>query len=110
MLASPGKLAALPGETRVCGTHEYTLGNLKFARAVEPGNLELINHVRRCEELRARDLPTLPSTIEQERRINPFLRSREPGVVQAARAHDAATSPDDVGVLATLRKWKNELR
>jgi hydroxyacylglutathione hydrolase len=93
----------------VCCTHEYTLSNLKFARAVEPGNLELINYTTRGEELRARDLPTLPSTIGQEKRINPFLRSRLPGVSQVVRAHDAA-SPDDVGVFAPLRKWKNEFR
>lgn len=110
MFAPREKLAALSGETRVCGTHEYTLGNLKFARAVEPGNLELINDMRRCEELRACDLPALPSTVGQEQRIKPFLRSREPGVVQAARAHDAATPPDAVGMFATPRKWKNEFR
>ncbi len=101
------KLAALPGSTRVCCTHEYTLSNLKFARAVEPGNLQLVNYTKRCEELRAQGLPTLPSTIETERQVNPFLRTRESDVVQAARGHDAATAPDEVSVFATLRQWKN---
>jgi hydroxyacylglutathione hydrolase len=75
MPASLGKLAALPGSTRVCCTHEYTLSNLKFARAVEPGNLKLINYQQRCEELRARNLPTLPSTIEQERDTHSCARA-----------------------------------
>jgi hydroxyacylglutathione hydrolase len=110
MLASLDKLSALPGPTRVCCTHEYTLSNLKFARAVEPGNAELIHYSQRCEELRSRNLPTLPSTIEQERRINPFLRTRLAGVAQAAREHDAATTPDDVAVFATIRQWKNEFK
>jgi hydroxyacylglutathione hydrolase len=110
MLASLDKLAALPGATQVCCTHEYTLSNLKFARAVEPDNAKLINYVQRCEELRARDLPTLPSTIGQEQQINPFLRTRLPAVAQAARAHDAATPPDPVSVFATLRQWKNEFK
>ena len=110
MLASLDKLAALPGATRVCCTHEYTLSNLKFARAVEPGNAELIQYQQRCEELRARNQPTLPSSIEQERLVNPFLRTRLPGVAQAARAHDTATSPDEVGVFATLRHWKNQFK
>lgn len=110
MLASLDKLAALPSATRVCCTHEYTLSNLRFARAVEPGNSELVQYVQRCEELRAQDRPTLPSTIGQERQINPFLRARVPAVAQAARAHDAATPPDDVGVFATLRQWKNQFR
>jgi hydroxyacylglutathione hydrolase len=110
MLASLDKLAALPGATRVCCTHEYTLSNLKFARAVEPGNAELLHYVQRCEGLRASNLPTLPSTIAQEQQINPFLRARVPAVAQAARAHDGATPPDTVGVFATLRHWKNEFK
>ena len=110
MLSSLDKLAALPGDTRVCCTHEYTLSNLKFARAVEPGNAELINYSQRCQELRERDLPTLPSTIAQEKLINPFLRTRLPGVVQAARAFDAATPEDEVAVFAAIRHWKNEFR
>jgi hydroxyacylglutathione hydrolase len=110
MLSSLDKLAALPGDTRVCCTHEYTLSNLKFARAVEPGNAELIHYSQRCEELRERDLPTLPSTIAQEKLINPFLRTRQPGVVQAARAFDAATPEDEVAVFAAIRQWKNEFR
>jgi hydroxyacylglutathione hydrolase len=110
MLSSLEKLAALPGTTKVCCTHEYTLANLKFARAVEPDNAELIHYVQHCEELRARDLPTLPSSIAQEQQINPFLRARVARVAQAARAHDAATPPDPVGVFATLREWKNQFR
>ena len=110
MLSSLDKLAALPGDTRVCCTHEYTLSNLKFARAVEPGNAELIHYSQRCQELRERDLPTLPSTIAQEKLINPFLRTRLPGVVQAARAFDAATPEDEVAVFAAIRQWKNEFR
>ena len=110
MLASLDKLASLPGDTRVCCTHEYTLSNLKFARAVEPVNAELINYTQRCEDLRARNLPTLPSSIEQEKQINPFLRTRLPSVVQAARAHDGATPPDEVAIFATIREWKNEFK
>jgi hydroxyacylglutathione hydrolase len=110
MLASLDKLAVLPGDTKVCCTHEYTLSNLKFARAVEPGNTELMHYVQHCQDLRARNLPTLPSTIARERQINPFLRARVPAVAQAARAHDAATPPDEVGVFAAIRQWKNEFK
>jgi hydroxyacylglutathione hydrolase len=100
-------LAALPGDTRVCCTHEYTLSNLKFARAVEPDNAELSDYSRRCEERRAQGQPTLPSTIARERGINPFLRVREPAVAQAAHAHDGADPNDEVAVFAALREWKN---
>lgn len=111
MLDSLDRLAALPGDTRVCCTHEYTLSNLKFARAVEPGNAALLHYSSQCEALRAQNLPTLPSRMDLERDINPFLRVRQAAVAQAARSHDAQTPEDDaVAVLAALRQWKNEFR
>ena len=111
MAASLAKLAALPGGTRVCCTHEYTLSNLKFATAVEPGNSQLIHYRQQCEQRRSLGEPTLPSTIAVENGINPFLRTREPAVAQAARGHDPAVDPaDPVAVFAALRQWKNEFR
>ena len=61
------------------------------------------------EALRAAGLPTLPSTIALERRINPFLRCSEPAVVAAARREGAAND-EPVPVLAALREWKNRFR
>ncbi len=111
MLDSLDRLAALPGNTRVCCTHEYTLSNLKFARAVEPGNAVLLHYSSQCEALRARNQPTLPSQMALERDINPFLRVRQSPVAQAAQGYDAQVSLDDaVAVLAALRQWKNEFR
>ena len=109
MHASLSRLAGLPGDTRVCCTHEYTLSNLKFARAVEPGNDELVRYTAWCEAQREQGLPTLPSSIAQERLINPFLRCDEPVVAQTARLH-GATSAEPTPVFAALRQWKNEFR
>lgn len=109
MMRSLGKLAALPGDTRVCCGHEYTLANLAFAQAVEPGNAEVAEHARHCRALRDKGEPTLPSTMALERRINPFLRAEVAQVRDSARAHDGAAR-DSVGVFAALRQWKNEFR
>jgi hydroxyacylglutathione hydrolase len=106
MLASLNKLAALPSHTRVCCTHEYTLSNLKFARAVEPNNAVLQQYQQDCEAMRAADTPTLPSTIERELKINPFLRSDQAEVVLAAQQLDP-TAIDAVGVFTAIRQWKN---
>ena len=99
-------LANLPGDTRVCCAHEYTLSNLRFARAVEPANAELAAYTAWCESRRAGGLPTLPSSIARERQVNPFLRCGEPVVARSARDHGAASN-DSVAVLAALREWKN---
>lgn len=109
MLASLDKLAALPSDTRVCCAHEYTLANLRFASAVEPGNTALSEYLRECEALRAAGAPTLPSSIGTERAVNPFLRSREASVTQAVQAH-VATPTDEVAVFAALREWKNNFK
>ena len=106
---SLSKLAALPADTRVCCTHEYTLSNLRFAAAVEPGNGARADYDARCQALRADGQPTLPSRIGLERQVNPFLRCAEPEVVASARAQGAA-GDDAVSVLAALREWKNRYR
>lgn len=111
MLASLDAMAALPGNTRVCCTHEYTLSNLRFARAVEPANTALADYEAHCKALRAAGQPTLPSTLALERRINPFLRTREASVVSAAQAFDAsAGASGETGVFAAIRQWKNEFK
>jgi hydroxyacylglutathione hydrolase len=109
MLASLDTLAALPGTTRVCCTHEYTLSNLRFARAVEPANQALIHYETECRALRERQMPTLPSTLSVERQINPFLRTRERTVKQAVQDWQP-TADDEIAVFAALRQWKNEFK
>ena len=105
---SLSRLAALPGDTRVCCTHEYTLSNLRFALAVEPDNTALQAYAERCRDVRQRNLPTLPSSIQLERAINPFLRAHLPSVAQGARQHQPPpTSDDPVAVLTALRAWKD---
>jgi hydroxyacylglutathione hydrolase len=109
MHASLARLASLPGDTRVCCAHEYTLSNLKFARAVEPGNAALVRYNADCEATRAAGRPTLPSTIAVERAINPFLRCDQPEVTASARTQ-GARSAEGTEVFAALRRWKNEFR
>jgi len=108
MLQSLDTLAALPPDTRVCCAHEYTLGNLRFARAVEPDNPDISTHWHRCEALRAQGLPTLPSRLALEQAINPFLRCRQPAVMAAASQKAGQPLQQPAEVLAHLREWKNQ--
>ena len=109
MNASLERLAALPTDTQVCCTHEYTLSNLRFAAAVEPGNAARAAYEARCLALRAAGTPTLPSTIGLERQINPFLRCDAPEVVASALAQGAVDG-EPLAVFTTLREWKNRFR
>lgn len=99
-------LAAFPGNTRVCCAHEYTLANLRFAQAVEPDNAAIATHRQYCEDQRNAGLPTLPSTLEQERTFNPYLRCQQATVRTAAQTHDPKAQ-SDIEVFAALRQWKN---
>lgn len=109
MLASLEKLAALPGATRVCCAHEYTLSNLKFAAAVEPANQTLADYIEQSKAQRHQQQPTLPSTLSMECQINPFLRTQQSAVISAAQAFDHSAI-DQISVFAALRQWKNEFR
>jgi hydroxyacylglutathione hydrolase len=107
MVASLSKLAALPPGTRVYCAHEYTLSNLRFARAVEPANAALAERQAREAAKRDHGEPTVPSTIGVELATNPFLRWREPAVVAAAQRHAGRALRDPVEVFAQIREWKN---
>jgi hydroxyacylglutathione hydrolase len=110
MLDSLDALAGLPGQTRVFCGHEYTEANLRFAMAVEPGNSAIMDYVKRAAALRAGGRPTLPSTIELEKRVNPFLRSRHEDVKSSAERRAGRMLPTPVAVFAELRSWKDTFR
>jgi hydroxyacylglutathione hydrolase len=107
MVRSLDKLAALPDDTRVYCGHEYTLANIGFAKAVEPGNEALAKREARDQQLRAQGKPTLPSRLGDEKATNPFLRCREPAVIESANKYLGTRVADPVRVFAAIREWKN---
>jgi len=108
MFDSLGKLAALPEETRVFCAHEYTMSNLRFAAAVEPGNAALQDRIADATAKRARGEPTIPSSIGLERATNPFLRGDQPEIAaQLDAAGKLGTDHRPVAVFTALREWKN---
>jgi len=107
MVSSLDKLAALPGDTAVYCGHEYTMSNLRFALAVEPGRDALLQRQTREQAKRDRGVPTLPSTMAEELSTNPFLRAGEMSVRAAVEQHSGRALRDRVGVFAELRAWKN---
>jgi hydroxyacylglutathione hydrolase len=104
---SLSRLMRLPDTTRVYCGHEYTLSNIRFAKAADPDNAALRELESRARQQRERGEPTLPSTIAQEKATNPFVRVREPAVIVSAARHAGKPLDDPVSVLAAIREWKN---
>lgn len=107
MLGSLEKLGSLPGDTRVCCAHEYTLANLKFANAVEPGNNALQQRITRDTAKREQAIPTVPSLLSLEKATNPFLRCDVSSVIDSAQRKKGSICRDPVEVFATIRSWKD---
>ncbi|MBV8664935.1 MAG: hydroxyacylglutathione hydrolase [Burkholderiaceae bacterium] len=107
MVASLAKLTNLPGDTQVFCAHEYTMANLRFAQAAEPGNPALAARIAREQAKRDQGLPTVPSTIALEKATNPFLRYREPAIMEGLHASGRLQGRDPVASFAALREWKN---
>jgi hydroxyacylglutathione hydrolase len=109
MLGSLERLAALPGDTKVCCGHEYTLANCAFAQSVEPDNLALAARFEAASRLRAESRPTVPSLISEERACNPFLRIDEPGIIDSLQGRLSPGS-DRIARFAALRQLKDSFR
>ena len=104
---SLSRLAALPEDTLVYCTHEYTLSNLKFAAAVEPGNADIAARLEKVTRQRQNGVMTLPSTLALEKLTNPFLRTTETLVTQKVDERDGAQNRGPSEVFAALRAWKD---
>ncbi|MBV6289347.1 hydroxyacylglutathione hydrolase [Pseudomonas aegrilactucae] len=107
MHTSLERLAALPAATLVYCTHEYTLSNLRFARAVEPDNVHIAQRFDDVSALRAQDHITLPSNLALEKLTNPFLRTAETSVKEKIDERDGRINPTPSAVFAGLRAWKD---
>jgi hydroxyacylglutathione hydrolase len=103
MWNSLSKFAPLPDSTRVYCAHEYTQVNARFALTVDPDNKALRKRAAEIDRLRAKDTPTVPSTLGEERATNPFLRAEDAGL----KAAIGLTTADPVAVFAETRKRKD---
>lgn len=113
LFSSLSRIGALPSETRIYCTHEYTLSNIRFALVVDHDNPDLQARATLEAARRTRGEPTLPTTVALERATNPFLRTKIASVrdrviasSSGALRHDAS----DVAVFATLREMKDQFK
>jgi hydroxyacylglutathione hydrolase len=106
MHASLLKLKSLPANTKIYAGHEYTQSNLKFALEVEPLNQKLISRYNDVQNLISTGKPTLPSTLELELEVNPFLRCQT-NEVQKSVIKQFNTSNHEDEIFKALRQWKD---
>ena len=107
MSQSLSLLASLPDSTQVFCAHEYTQSNLKFAIAVMPSNKALKTYIEKVNRLRAEGLPTIPSSILQEKKVNPFLRCEDEEIKLSVSSQFNQKITDNIQVFKNLRLWKD---
>jgi hydroxyacylglutathione hydrolase len=107
MAASLDAILKLPDATRVCCAHEYTLSNIAFAKTIDGENPALLARERRDSERRARNQPTLPSTLALEKATNPFLRFHDPDMRAFAARYLDRSDPSPAEVFGAIRAAKD---
>lgn len=98
------KLSCLPDETRVYCGHEYTITNLKFAQIVEPANEDIKIKLGAATCSRKNKKPTVPSSIGDEKKINPFMR------VHTKSVQNYANTNDIIQTMSFIRKQKDAFK
>ncbi len=106
MFKSLKKISEYPKETKVFCGHEYTLSNLKFALEVDKDNELLKNEFIHVENLVSSGKPSLPTNLDKEFKLNPFLRCNDANIknkiIQKFDIMD-----DELEIFTALRKWKD---
>ena len=100
------RYAGMPGKTLLCCSHEYTEANLRFAQSLLPQDPAIARRMAEVRALRAQGLPSLPSTLAEERHSNVFLRCEDPAVIKAI-ASDVEEPVDRLSVFTALRARKD---
>lgn len=96
---------SLPAKTKIFCAHEYTLQNLRFAHTVEPKNHFIADYIQKIKHQPI--TCTLPSRLDRERLINPFLRTDSTEVQAFAHQH-GAVSNDSLEIFRVLRQEKDK--
>ena len=85
MFDSLRTLAQWPDLTVIWCAHEYTAANARFALSLDD-RPEMEAHAAAIFALREKGQPTVPTTLEVEKRFNPFLRAADAADFAALRA------------------------
>ncbi|WP_295164551.1 hydroxyacylglutathione hydrolase [uncultured Buchnera sp.] len=104
MYQSINFIKSLPKKTILCCSHEYTLSNLIFSMSIIPFDKKIKKYYKKIKKIISKNNKTLPVTLETEKKINIFLRTRE-DIVKESMGLKSNTSSFEVFIL--LRKKKD---
>lgn len=110
MFSSLQQIARLDPKTLIYSAHEYTLSNIKFARVYEPSNRALLKWEQDALALRMANQPTLPTSLQHELEVNPFLRTYSEEIRLNLNALNQLLVTDDLSTFTALRACKNTFR
>ena len=103
MSQSVSKISALPDETIIYCSHEYTQANGKFALSVDADNQMLISRINEVELLIKQGKPSIPTNLKLEKQTNPFLRASSPAIQNKLGLKNAS----EAELFAALRAAKD---
>ena len=103
MWASLNKLMALPDDTTIYCSHEYTVANAAFALSLNPKNKILQQRKIEVEALAKSKIPTVPTNLSLEKMTNPFLRANDSDIREELNMLHATSE----AVFSEIRKRKD---
>ena len=106
MFESLKKISNYPKETKIFCGHEYTLSNLNFALEVDEDNKQLVDEYINVKKLISSDIPSLPTNLNKELKVNPFLRCNEINIKNKV-IDKFDIIDDELEIFTALRKWKD---
>tara|TARA_B100000242_G_scaffold239054_1_gene178984 strand:- start:1735 stop:2508 length:774 start_codon:yes stop_codon:yes gene_type:complete len=102
------RIKKLPKDTMIYCAHEYTLDNIGFAKIVDPNNNDLIEMEREVQGILDNGGFSVPSKLEDELKINPFLRFDVPNIKQSVQNHFNININDEAEIFKYIRQWKDK--
>ena len=102
MVESLLKLRSLPNETKIYCAHEYTLQNALFALSLEPNNEAIKKKIDKIKDLRSKNLATIPSTLAEEKKLNPFLKFDDKNFLNSIGLNESS-STDNFRVIRQMK-------
>lgn len=106
LLNSLKAIAHLPKDTKIFFAHEYTLANLAFAKSIDSSNTDIDARIQREEKKISEGIPTPPSTLEEEFKTNPFLRTKNPEIKKMLHLEEGT----DLEVFTKIRTLKDQFK